>query len=51
LNWEIALTKEKINQKNEGKIKKTRQQKLWLNDEIESKKNFNKILKKTNAER
>jgi hypothetical protein len=46
LNWEIALTKEKINQKNEGKIKKTRQQKLWLNDEIESKKNFNKRSRK-----
>ena len=46
LNWK----KEKINQKNENEIKK-KQQKLWLNDEIESKKYFNKSVKKKRPEK
>jgi hypothetical protein len=30
LNWEIALTKEKTNQKNEGKIKKNKTTKALI---------------------
>jgi hypothetical protein len=44
LNWKIALTKWKTNQKNEGQIKK----KLWLKDEIESQIFFNKKAKEEN---
>jgi uncharacterized protein YdcH (DUF465 family) len=36
LNWKIALTKGKTNQKNESQIKKIKQHKLWLKNEIES---------------
>jgi uncharacterized protein YdcH (DUF465 family) len=36
LNWKIALTKEKTNKKNESQIKKIKQHKLWLKNEIES---------------
>jgi uncharacterized protein YdcH (DUF465 family) len=36
LNWKIALTKGKTNQKNENQIKKIKQHKLWLKNEIES---------------
>ena len=35
-NWKITLTKWKTNQKNESRIGKKKQQKLWLIDEIES---------------
>jgi hypothetical protein len=48
LNWKITLIKEKINQKNEGQIEKKKQQKIWLNNEIKSKKNFNKSAKEKN---
>jgi hypothetical protein len=40
-NWKITLTKWKTNQKNESRIGKKQQQKLWLIDEIESQRNFN----------
>ena len=38
LNWKIALTKGKTNQNTESQIEKKKQQKLWLKDEIKSKK-------------
>jgi len=41
-NWKITLTKWKTNQKNESRIGKKQQQKLWLIDEIESQRNFNR---------
>jgi len=48
LNWKITLMKEKTNQKNEGQTEKIKQQKIWLRDEIESQKSFNKSAKKKN---
>jgi len=45
LNWKISLTKGKINQKNKGQIRK---KKLWLKNEIESQKSFNKRGKEKN---
>jgi hypothetical protein len=36
LKRKITLTKEKTNQKNKDQIKKIKQYKLWLNDEIEN---------------
>jgi uncharacterized protein YdcH (DUF465 family) len=48
LNWKITLVKGKTNQKNESQTKKIKQQKIWLRDEIESQKSFNKSAKKKN---
>jgi hypothetical protein len=42
LNWKIVVTKEKTNQKNDGQIEKKKEQKLWLNDKIKSKKTSTK---------
>ena len=41
LNWKISLTKEKINKKNEGQIRK-KKTKTLIENEIESQKSFNK---------
>jgi hypothetical protein len=40
LNWKIVLAKEKINQKKKGQTEKKK--KLWLKDEIKSKKTSTK---------
>jgi hypothetical protein len=36
LNWNIDLIERKTNQKKDGQTGKKKQQKNWLNDEIES---------------
>jgi hypothetical protein len=38
LNWKIALTKGKKIKRIRVKLKKIKQQKIWLNDEIETQK-------------
>jgi len=40
LNWKIALTKRKKIKRIRVKVRIIKQQKLWLNDEIESQKNL-----------
>ena len=42
MNWKISLTKGKINQKNEGQIRKNKKTKTLIENEIESQKSFNK---------
>jgi len=50
LNWKIAFTKEKQIKKMRVKIlkNKTKKKELWLKDEMEIKKKFNKRDKEKN---
>jgi hypothetical protein len=51
LNWKITLIKEKSKSKEWGSnCKKKKQQKIWLNNEIKSQKNFNKSAKEKTLE-
>ena len=46
MNWKLALIKGKKNKRMRVKIKKKKQLKIWLKDEIKrEKKNFNKSVK------